>query len=108
MRAKCVQLLTMVDACDWILLKGMAKVLLMRDDNGDGLLRVGRRVHADIRDKVTRLVNGLKALERYVLSSHGRMSIVTTRGRDHNTDLSALELDEVLDAEEGTQIKIRF
>ena len=45
----------------------MTKVRFVWDDDGDGLLRVGRGVHADVGDEVTRFVDRFQALEGDVL-----------------------------------------
>lgn len=73
-----MQLLTRQVGRRAVSLEEVAQVRLVRDDDSDGLLRVGGGVHAEVGDKVTALVGRLEALEGDVLSS--------------------LELDEVLDA----------
>lgn len=48
-------------------LEGVTQVGLVRDDDGEGLLRVLAGVHADVADQVARLVCGLQALKRDIL-----------------------------------------
>ena len=43
------------------------KVGLVRDDDGNGLLGVGRGMNADIGNEVARFVNGFETLEGDVL-----------------------------------------
>lgn len=51
-------------------LERVPEVLLVRNNDGDRLLCVGVRVHANVRDKVACLVHGLETLECDVLRNH--------------------------------------
>lgn len=67
MCAQAVQIVVGVDALDGLLLEQLPQVLLVREDDRNGLLRVWCRVHAEVRDEVRALVDGFETLEGDVL-----------------------------------------
>ena len=79
----------------------MPKVLLVRDDDGNGLLCVGMRMHAQVRDEVACLVYGLQPLERDVLQN--AQSIASNFMSRASAYLSARKFDQVLDSTQACQ-----
>lgn len=64
----------------------------MRDDDRDGLLSIGRSVHADVGHKAAGLVDGLEPLEGDILGGKSDISVPVHETCDYrlNTYLSSL------------------